>query len=117
MEPLLIILVPGLLGGVFVALFVRRLRAPEDVPGRRLEAPKPGLINMARIRVNGVGGLGMVAMATTVALFVPRIRTTIFIALLLGIALAALMIAHRRRSGPLASSSHHPCAHSFLPID
>ena len=117
MEPLLIILVPGLLGGVFVAWFASRLRAAEDVPGRRLEAPKPGLINMARIRVNGIGGLGMVAMATTVALFVPRIRTTIIIALVLGIALAVLMIAQRRRRGPLDSTSHHPGAHSVLPID
>jgi hypothetical protein len=72
---------------------------------------------MAHIRIDGIGGLGMVAMATTVAIFVPRIRFSMAIAVLLGVVLAALLIARRRRNGPLPSSSHHLGAHSMLVID
>jgi hypothetical protein len=59
----------------------------------------------------------MVAMATTVAIFVPRIRVTIAIAMLLGAGLAWLLIARRRRQGPLPSSSRHSGAHAMLGID
>jgi hypothetical protein len=118
MEPLIIIVVPGLLGGILVALLILHVRrGPESAAPGRLEPPSPGLINMARIRINGIGGLGMVAMATTVAVFVPRIRATMTIALLLGAALAALLIAQRRRKGPLPSSSHHAGAHAMFVID
>ena len=118
MEPLLIVIVPGLLGGILVALLIARLARPSSVAvTERLAAPSPGLINMARIRVDGVGGLGMVAMAATVAIFVPRIRITMAIAAMLGAALAALLIARRSREGPLASSSHHAGAHAMLVID
>lgn len=117
MEPLIIIIVPGVVGGILVALLMARLHARQDVATRQLEPPRPGLINMARIPISGVGGLGMVAMAATVAIFVPRIRLTMAIALVLGAAMAAAMIVRRRRSGPLPSSSDHSGAHSFLPID
>ena len=63
MEPLLMILVPGLIGGVVLSLFITRLRRttpPTFVP-KRLEAPSPSLINMSSIKVEGLGGLGMVA--------------------------------------------------------
>lgn len=115
MEPLLIIVVPGVIGGLILALCMTRVRRhpdPAAVAGR-LAPPSPGLINMARIRIDGVGGLGMVAMAISVAIFVPRIRTTMALALILGIGLAALMIARRRR-GPLPSSSEHEGAHSTI---
>lgn len=118
MEPLLVIVVPGLLGGlVFALLFIRFGGGPDDAPGdARLEPPSTNIINMARIRVSGVGGLGMVAMAITVAIFVPRIRLTMAIALLLGAALAAVLIALRRRQGPLGSHID-PGAHSMFPMD
>lgn len=118
MEPLLIIVIAGLLGGlVFALLFIRLGGGPDGGSGdARLEPPSTNIINMARIRVAGVGGLGMVAMAITVAIFVPRIRLTMAIALLLGAALAAVLIKLRRRHGPLGSSNH-PGAHSMLLID
>jgi hypothetical protein len=72
---------------------------------------------MARIRVAGLGGLGMVAMSVVVTIFVPRIRLTMAIGLLLGAALAAVLIARRRRAGPLPSSSQRPGAHSMLSIE
>jgi hypothetical protein len=118
MEPLLLIGIPGVLGGILLALFFIRFGGgPSRETGEaRLDPPSTNMINMARIRVSGVGGLGMVAMAVTVAIFVPRIRLTMIIALLLGAAMAALMIAVRRRSGSLPSSTH-PGAHAMLPFD
>jgi hypothetical protein len=118
MEPLLIVLIPGLLGGVVLALFILSVRLPARQPARwhPLEPPSPGHINMARIRVDGVGGLGMVAMATTVALFEPRIRLAMIIAVVLGAFLGIVLIV-LRRDGPLSSGSHDPGARSMLPLD
>jgi len=115
MEPLIMIVVPGLLGGIVVALGLMRVGVrPEDGSNAPLQPPSPGLINMAHIRVGGIGGLGMVAMAATVAIFVPRIRLTMAVALFLGMALAAVLIAVRRRTEPLPSSSQHAGAHSMF---
>lgn len=118
MEPLLIILVPGIVGGLGLALFHARFPGvPEGIPeSSPLEQPSTNVINMARIRVKGVGGFGMVAMAATVAIFVPRIRLTMAIALVLGAALAAGLIALRRRQGPLPSGND-PGAHAMFPFE
>ena len=53
----------------------------------------------------------MVATAITVAIFVPQIRFAMVTALLSGTAVAAALIALRRRSGPLSSDNDHPGAH------
>lgn len=118
MEPFILILVPGMVGGALLALLIVRFSRPSDrVSGdRRLAPPSTNMINMATIRVSGLGGLGMVAMAVTIAVFVPRIRLTMAIALLLGGALAWGLIAFRRRNGPLPSG-RDPGAHSMLPLD
>src|SRR5262245_2205271 len=115
---LLLIVVPGVLGGFVVALLIgMSTRKPREVETQtRLEPPSPYLINMAHIRVAGVGGLGMVAMAITVTIFVPRIRSSMALALLLGGALAAALIAYRRRRGPLGSSTT-PGAHAMFPME
>jgi len=68
--------------------------------------PSTDMINMARIRVAGVGGLGMVAMSLVVAAFVPSIRFSMAIACALGVVLAAVLIAFRRRKGPLMTTFH-----------
>ncbi len=117
MEPLLMILVPGLLGGIVVALLAFRVRPGRESVSRRLEPPSPGLINMAHIPVDGIGGLGMVATAVTVAIFVPQIRFAMVTALLSGTAVAAVLIALRRRSGPLSTDNDHPGAHGIFGID
>jgi hypothetical protein len=118
MEPLIIIILPGLLGGVVLALLFSRFRGESGIAlgDPRLEPPTTNLINMAHIRVAGVGGLGMVAMAITVAIFLPRIRLTMAIAVVLGAALAAVLIALRRRQGPLPSSNQ-PGAHAMFSIE
>jgi hypothetical protein len=117
MEPFLLILIPGLLGGIVVAVARWLNPASEKHVGTGgLQPLSTDTINMARIRVSGVGGLGLVAMAITVALFVPRIRLSIAFALALGIAFAIVLIVHRRRTGPLPSSGARPGGHTALAV-
>jgi hypothetical protein len=120
MEAFLIVGIPGLLGGLLLALLMFWFQHPSDEvsdPSRpQLMAPG-NAINMARIRVNGIGGLGMVAMATVVAIFVPRIRETMAVALVLGVLFAVALIVARRKRGPLPSSGARPGANTALSID
>jgi hypothetical protein len=119
MEPLLIILIPGLLGGLVLALLiaVNRPRTPTIVVPRRLELPSPSLINMANIRIEGLGGLGMVAAVVAVAVADPRIRLATIAAAILGAGLALVLIAMRRRTGALPSSGDGPEDRLTLSID
>jgi hypothetical protein len=116
MEPLLIVLVPGVLGGIILAalLATKRINLPIAGVERPLEPPSPSLINMAHIPVGGGGGLGIVAAVIAVALAEPRIRVPIGIAALLGAALAWALIVRRRRRGPLASAGDDSGPHSTL---
>jgi hypothetical protein len=116
MEPLVFVLIPGMLGGVVLSLLLagHRPRVPVIVVPKRLEAPTPTLINMAHIQVEGVGGLGMVAAVTAVAITDPRIRAAIILASILGVGLAILLIALRRHDGALPSSGDDPGARSIL---
>ena len=118
MEPLLFILIPGLLGGLVLSLLMarnRRTTPPTFVP-RRLEAPSPSLINMAHIKIEGLGGLGMVAAVIAVAIADPRIRLAIIIAGVLGSGLALYLIASRRSSGGMHSGDD-PDADSLLHLE
>jgi hypothetical protein len=119
MEPLLIILVPGVFGGLVLALLIagRRLGTPATFVPRRLAAPSYALINMAHIQVEGIGGLGMVAAVIAVAVTDPRIRLATIAAAVLGTGLALALIAIRRRTGPLPSSGDDPDDRSVLHID
>ena len=118
MDPVVVIVVPGLIGGVAIALFMalRRSRSSKRT-SVRFEDPSTDVINMARIRVAGVGGLGLLAMAGVVAYFVPRIGQTLVIGLVLGVVFAAVMILRRRQSGPMPSSGRRPGANAILSID
>jgi hypothetical protein len=116
MEPLLIVLVPGVLGGIILAalLATKRINLQTGSVERPLEPPSPSLINMAHIPVGGGGGLGIVAAVIAVALAEPRIRVSIGIAALLGAALAWALIVRRGRHGPLASAGDDSGPHSTL---
>jgi len=119
MEPLLMGLVLGLSGGLALSFLIARNRRgtpPTFVP-RRLEAPTPALINMAQIRVEGIGGLGMVAAVIAVAIADSRIRMAIVVALVLGVGLAVGLIAWRRRGGPLSSAGGDPDDRSLLHLE
>jgi hypothetical protein len=106
MEPLLLVLIPGVFGGLVLSWLIGRHQSttpPTFVP-RRLEAPSPSLINMSSIKVEGLGGLGMVAAVIAVAIADSRIRLAMIIALVLGGGLALGLIAMRRRD---AESGRH----------
>jgi hypothetical protein len=68
---------------------------------------------MARIRVAGVGGLGLVA----IAVVVPRIGQSLALGLVLGAVFAAVLIARRSRSGAMPSSGQRAGANTMLSID
>jgi hypothetical protein len=117
MEPLVMILVPGLIGGLVLAVLLagRSQGTASTVVPRRLEAPSPALINIAHIKVEGVGGLGMVAAVVAVAIADPRIRLAMIMAAALGTGLALVLIAIRRSNGAMPSGG--PGARSTLHLD
>jgi hypothetical protein len=118
MDPVTLVLVPGFLGGLVLALLIFRMQAPSSsLDSLRRHPISTDVINMARIRVDGVGGFGLVIMALTVAWFVLRIRQHIAIGLGLGVLLAIVLVIVRRRSGPMPSSGETPGANSTLSID
>ena len=120
MELLMLFAVPGVLGGIAIAVFFIRLnrgrhsRAPADAFGGE---PATDIINAARIRVAGVGGLGLVAVALGVAMSIPWIGLSLGLGLVLGAILAAVLILRRRREGPMPSSGRRPGANTTLSID
>ena len=118
MEPLLI-LIPGLLGGLVLALLIRGSRRgpPATLVPIHLAAPSPTLINMANIRVEGVGGLGLVGAVVIVALNDSRIGLATILALVFGAGLALVLIAMRRRNGSLPSAGGGPDDRSVLHLE
>ena len=117
MEPLLIILIPGIIGGLVIAGLIasKRIDLRGTGVGRGLEPPSPSLINMAHIRVEGGGGLGIVAAVVAVALADPRIRLVIGVAALFGVALAWALIAWHRREMDAGGGDSGP--HSMLGLE
>jgi hypothetical protein len=117
MEPLLIILIPGVIGGVLLALILAGTRhgTPSTFVPRRLAPPSPQLINMAHIRVEGIGGLGMVAAVAAVAIADPLIRLAVIVAFVLGAGLALCLIVLRR--GDRSGSGRFPGGKATLRID
>jgi hypothetical protein len=118
MDPVTIVIVPGFIGGLLVALVFARLNSRSDASDPfTAERPSTDIINMARIRVAGIGGLGLVAMAGVVAFSIPRIRQSMAIALGLGALLGAVLVLWRRQAGPMPSSGQRPGANITLSID
>jgi hypothetical protein len=120
MDPILIIVVPGVAGGLLIAalLFALHRRGPGPIAAPDRDGPPPAdVINAARIRVAGVGGLGLLAMAAAVAWKLPRIAQTLEIGAALGIVLAVALILRRRASGAMPSAGQRPGANTTLSID
>ncbi len=98
---LVALLLPAFVGGLLLAsLLVRLNRRQSSGVVRRstLEPMSPDLINMAHIRVAGVGGLGMLGAAVVTAISLPEIGVALAAGVGLGAAIAAGLIAYRRRS-------------------
>ena len=67
-----------------------------------------GAINISRIRVDGLGGLGLVAMAGVVAVFMPAIGFSVAAGILGGIVLAIGIVVARRHITPKGPSGTDP---------
>jgi hypothetical protein len=72
------------------------------------------VINVNRIRVAGLGGLGLVIVAAAVALQFDLAAVVVALGLVGGAAGAFLLILYRRRVGPVGSSSQGPGARVML---
>jgi len=118
MDPVLI-MIPGFLGGLLIALAIAlyRNRFHPRLSEQRDEPNPTDAINISSIRVAGVGGLGLVAMAVAVAWDIPPIGWTMELGLLLGAVMAVAMIVARRRVGAMPSSGQHGGANTVLAID
>jgi hypothetical protein len=121
MDPVTVILVPGFLGGLVIALLLMKLQRRSHScvldDEARDEKLSSDAINRAHIRVAGVGGLGLVAMAIVVALTLPSIGWSMALGLVLGVLFAVVLILLRRRQGPMPSSGRHAGANTSLSIE
>jgi hypothetical protein len=90
----LIALVGGwLLAGV---LALTNRRASSGVVTRSaIEPLSPDAINMAHIRVEGIGGLGLIAAGVIIAIYLPEIGFSLLAGVGLGAAIAVGLIAYR----------------------
>ena len=120
MDPVTMILVPGVIGGAIfaVAFFFLQRRPASGAPmPYRPDPLSTDMINMASIKVAGIGGLGLVAMAAAVAFDIPRILQTVALGLVLGVAAAAILIVRRQSTGAMPSSGRRMGANTTLSID
>lgn len=98
---LVVLVLPAVVGGLLLAgVLVRLNQRPSSGVVRRsaLEPPSPDLINMAHIRVAGVGGLGMLGACLVTAISLPEIGIALTAGVGLGAAIAVGLIAYRSRS-------------------
>ena len=111
----------GVAGGSLVALLLLRLNRRTDHGGvaapLHTEPITIGHINMAHIRVAGVGGLALVAMCAAVAIVIPAVGISLLAGAVAGTGGAMWLIARRRHTGPLASSGERMGANTTLRID
>lgn len=120
METALALMLPGLLGGLVLAAVLARLnRTPSSNLSRRsnLEPISPDVINMAHIRVAGVGGLGMMAAALIIAINLPEIGFALLVAVVLGLVTAGGLIAYRSRPNQAGGGGYDERPPSVLTLD
>jgi hypothetical protein len=120
MSALLFVLVAGFLGGLAIALLFTKLKGrffTQPAPDVFVGAPATDVINMAHIRVAGIGGFGLVMAALATTLEIPQIRRSLAMGLVFGILFAAILIWRRRKVGPMTSSGKGMGANTMLAID
>jgi peptidoglycan/LPS O-acetylase OafA/YrhL len=89
----------GAIGGLLLITVIRRLnRAPDDGASDSFlrDGASTDVINFSRIRITGVGGLALVAVAAAIALTIPFIGISIAVGLLGGMLLSFALAAYRR---------------------
>lgn len=94
------IMTVAVVGGVIAAsflIFTRRsgLGASEIRPDP-FEHSNTDLINVSRVRVAGVGGIGLMVVAAAMAMTFPRIGWSMVVSAIAGVALAMTWIVMRR---------------------
>ena len=120
MEPIVLLMIAAVVGGLAMAAWLfrfNRAHARNPFDSAVNQNGPTDIINMAHIRVEGVGGVGMVLMAIAVALGVPQVGKSMAAGLLLGALLAVILIRWRRAAGPMPSSGQRPGANTTLAID
>ena len=118
MDPVTMVIIPGFIGGLVIALLIARVhRKPSDLDPFASERPSTDIINMARIRVAGIGGLGLVAMALVVAFNIPRIRQSVMLGVVLGALFGVILILWRKHAGVMPSSGRRAGANTTLSIE
>jgi len=121
METLAILLAIGVIGGAIIALIAARLHTALGGPtGADPFVRRPlstDVINMANIKVAGIGGLGFVVVCAVVALTIPPVGISVATGFVLGALLALVWIYRRRHAGPLPSSGQGTGANTMLAID
>ena len=119
--PILLVVALGIIGGAALALGAirlgKRLRGPGGADEFTRRPLSTDVINMASIKVAGLGGLCLVVLCAAIAIQIPHIGRTVLTGFLLGGALAELWIVRRRGAGPMPSSGARPGANTVLSID
>ena len=81
---------------LMIALNRRQHQPPLAVPDAFAENQPEGMLNVSKIRVAGLGGLGMVAVALAMALTIPAIGVSLGLGLIGGFLIAVALIPYRR---------------------
>ena len=121
MEAFVFLIVSGVIGGALLATVATKLhlrfRGPAGADAFVRQPLSTDMINMASIKVAGIGGLGLVAICAIIALTIPSIGVSVGTGLVTGGILAIVWISRRRQAGPLPSSGKGLGANTMLAID
>ena len=90
----------GMLGGLLLLSVIRRLnRMPDDSAADVFlrDGLSTDVINFSRLRVSGVGGLGLMAVSVAIAFSLPFVGVSVALGLLGGIFLSFGLLNYRRQ--------------------
>lgn len=89
----------GVIASAVLILSRRSGLGASEVRPDPFEHSDTDVINMSRIRVAGVGGLGLIGVAAAMAMTFPRIGWSVMLSAVAGVALAIIWIVSRREHG------------------
>ena len=111
----------GPVGGVVVAVllfrFARWRPANPSLASVRYLPLSIDAINMANLRVMGGAGLALVLLCAIIAVYIPFIGLSLGTGLVVGLVAAVVLIAIRRKAGPVSSSSRALGAGTMLRLE